>query len=448
MMLRIGIYAFGGCEGCRYRLIESILNLDGIEIVYEPLLGLNKEADEYDLVFIEGAVISEEDLKKLKEIRKKTKVLVALGSCAALGGIPGLRSFSKEEGIESVYEGKEIMVSVLEEPPSALSKYVEVDYEIRGCPPTPEELVRLINNLKDSLWFKVAERRFEFCRDVVYDVEGEAIKLIGEKCIVCGRCVKICRDMEISAINYVNRGISIAVTTPYRIRIDESACINCGQCTLYCPVGAMIEKDFTSEIRKLLRERELDILIEPEALESLKHATGSYEDKIASAFKSLGFKRVSLWKPQFLAKDRDGLLIIPYSEAETAFIEKFYKDLMGYTIPPPKIPTLEDGKVLVSQCIARKVGRNNVITTREAFRMIRNFDFETIPDSSMEVETPINVRPEGDFIDIVGPNEVREVLDKIRKGSIKDGKFRLFICPGGCKMGGGQVYPESNDLSF
>ncbi|MHA1860631.1 MAG: 4Fe-4S dicluster domain-containing protein [Candidatus Asgardarchaeia archaeon] len=448
-MLRIGIYAFGGCEGCRYRLLESILNLDGIEIVYEPLLGLNKEADEYDLVFVEGAVISEDDLKKLREIRRRSRFLVALGSCAALGGIPGLRNFSNEEGMGSVYEGKEIMVSILEEPPSALSKYVEVDYEVRGCPPTPEELMRLIKNLKDKLWFKVGERRFEFCRDVVYDVEGDAIKLIGEKCIVCGRCVKVCKDMGISAINYINRGISIAVTTPYHVRIDESTCINCGQCTLYCPVGAMIEKDFTRKIKRLLREKELDILIEPEALESLKHAIESHEGKIASAFKNLGFKRISLWKPQFSVKNCcDELLIVPYSEAEMTFVEKFYKDLMKYTTAPPKVPTLEDGKVLVSQCIARKVGRDNVITTREAFRMIRNFDFENIPESSMEVGTPIDTKPEGDFIDVVGPNEVRNILEKIRKGSIRKGKFRLFICPGGCEKGGGQVYPRSNDRFF
>ncbi|MHA1506303.1 MAG: 4Fe-4S dicluster domain-containing protein [Candidatus Asgardarchaeia archaeon] len=444
MPLKIGIYAFGGCEGCRYRLLESILNLDGVEIAYEPLLGLNEEADRYDVAFIEGAIISEEDLKKVREIREKSKFLVALGSCATLGGIPGLRKFSNREGIESVYKGKEIMVSILEEPPSALSKYVKVDYEIRGCPPTSEELVRLIRNLKDGLWFKVDERRFEFCRDVLYNIEGNVIKLIGEKCIVCGRCVKICKDMGISAINYINRGISIAVTTPYQVGIDESSCINCGQCALYCPVGAIVEKDYTKEIKDFLKEMDLEVYIEPEALESLKHATRSCEGKIVSAFKSLGFRRVVLWKAHVTEKNGNDLLIIPYSEAERTFIEKFYRDLIKYTTDPPRVPSIEEGKVLVSQCLARKIGRKNVLTTREAFRIIRNFDFETLPESSIEVEASLT-KNEEDLIDVVGPDEVRNVLEKIREGSIKKGKIRLFICPGGCEKGGGQVYLDLND---
>ncbi|HDJ97339.1 MAG TPA: hypothetical protein ENG54_02620, partial [Thermofilum sp.] len=92
--MKVAFFSFGACEGCRYRIVNefakiaTLLEKYGIEIVREPLLGVKTEKN-YDVAIIEGAVTSL-DVERVKEIRRKAKFLIALGSCAFLGGIATL----------------------------------------------------------------------------------------------------------------------------------------------------------------------------------------------------------------------------------------------------------------------------------------------------------------------------------------------------------------------
>lgn len=62
----------------------------------------------------------------------------------------------------------------------------------------------------------------------------------GSRCILCGRCVRICREvMSIGCWGYVNRGYESEVDTPYRLPLQEVGCVSCGQCVSACPVGAV-----------------------------------------------------------------------------------------------------------------------------------------------------------------------------------------------------------------
>ena len=62
----------------------------------------------------------------------------------------------------------------------------------------------------------------------------------GARCILCGRCVRICREvMSIGCWGYLNRGYDSEVDTPYRLPLREVGCISCGQCVSTCPVGAI-----------------------------------------------------------------------------------------------------------------------------------------------------------------------------------------------------------------
>jgi NADH-quinone oxidoreductase subunit G len=63
----------------------------------------------------------------------------------------------------------------------------------------------------------------------------------GARCILCGRCVRICREvMSIGCWGYLNRGYESEVDTPYRLSLQEVGCVSCGQCVSTCPVGAVI----------------------------------------------------------------------------------------------------------------------------------------------------------------------------------------------------------------
>jgi predicted molibdopterin-dependent oxidoreductase YjgC len=63
----------------------------------------------------------------------------------------------------------------------------------------------------------------------------------GSRCILCGRCVRICREvMGIGCWGYLNRGYDSEVDTPYRVPLKEVECVSCGQCVSTCPVGSIV----------------------------------------------------------------------------------------------------------------------------------------------------------------------------------------------------------------
>jgi len=63
------------------------------------------------------------------------------------------------------------------------------------------------------------------------------------KCILCERCVKACRDVQfVEAIDFTHRGFKTKVAAPYDRSLVDSTCIFCGQCVASCPVGALTER--------------------------------------------------------------------------------------------------------------------------------------------------------------------------------------------------------------
>jgi NADH dehydrogenase/NADH:ubiquinone oxidoreductase subunit G len=60
------------------------------------------------------------------------------------------------------------------------------------------------------------------------------------RCILCGRCVRICRDvMGIGCWGFTNRGYDTIIDTPYNLPLQDVGCVSCGQCISTCPVGAL-----------------------------------------------------------------------------------------------------------------------------------------------------------------------------------------------------------------
>jgi iron-only hydrogenase group A len=69
------------------------------------------------------------------------------------------------------------------------------------------------------------------------------------KCILCGRCVAVCMDVQtVSAIGLTQRGIQTRVSTYMDKGLGNVACTNCGQCAIVCPTGAIVERDETDKV--------------------------------------------------------------------------------------------------------------------------------------------------------------------------------------------------------
>ena len=442
--LVVGIYSLAGCEGCRHEILnlgEELLKLlkeYDIEIAYEPLLGFTSEREEYDIVFVEGAVASKEDIEKLKEIRRKAKILIALGSCSLLGGIPGLMKDVGKEGAERVYGDKVPVDEVVEGEP--ITKYVKVDYWLRGCPINKWEFLSLVKKIAEGKWFRQGERRFEFCREYLVNIKGKILYLDAEKCIICGRCIGVCRELGVYAIGTINRGINIAISTPFQEPFENTTCILCGLCAAYCPVGAINYRSDIGNVQKLLASETKPIAyIEFEALAALAEAENVHPGKIITALRDLGFDKVIVWSPLSELKLSHELNIVPASEAEYKYVNQFYPELRKYLVRPPPI-RLGYRSVLITQCVARKLHGEYVLTTRELQTMLSKLDLESYkPSKPDQVIAP---RIYG-FVKAVGPYEVKGILEAVKRGLIKAGTIVLYICPDGCIMGGGQPYSKS-----
>lgn len=149
-----------GCSGCHMSFLdidERLLAVaDKIELVYSPLVDVKEYPDGVDVAIIEGAVSSEEDYHKLKNIRSKTKILVALGDCAVNSNVPSMRNQYRRIDIlkrayeENVSTGPRIpdeIIPTLREKALPLHAVVKVDMFIPGCPPHADTIFEAVVNL-------------------------------------------------------------------------------------------------------------------------------------------------------------------------------------------------------------------------------------------------------------------------------------------------------------
>jgi len=149
MRPRLAIFDFTDCEGCEVALVslrEKLLELtDQVEVVNWRLAQKKADDGPYDIVIIEGTPVTQEEINTLRFLRDQTKVLVGLGSCATLGGIPGIIDKEKRSFWYKKIYGKDYKPRGIDALP--LTAYVTVDYSLHGCPVDKKELVRIFEEL-------------------------------------------------------------------------------------------------------------------------------------------------------------------------------------------------------------------------------------------------------------------------------------------------------------
>ena len=148
---RIAIFDFACCEGCQLQIVnleEEILDLLGGADVVEWREAMSEQSEEYDIAIIEGSITRPQDEERVKEIRAKAKILIALGACASFGGVNKLKNrFDLNEIKECVY-GKDAQKPHLN---TAMTKgvdeVVKVDFKVEGCPINRKEFTYIVRCL-------------------------------------------------------------------------------------------------------------------------------------------------------------------------------------------------------------------------------------------------------------------------------------------------------------
>lgn len=148
---RVAIFDFACCEGCQLQIVnleEEILDLLTIIDPVEWREASSDHSDDYDVAIVEGSITRPQDEERLRQIRRRAKVLIALGACATTGGVNKLKNrFEIHEVKQCVYGLDAAMPHLASQPTQALHQLVTVDVSVHGCPVSSAELARVIRCL-------------------------------------------------------------------------------------------------------------------------------------------------------------------------------------------------------------------------------------------------------------------------------------------------------------
>lgn len=369
------------------------------------------------------------------------------------------------------------------------------------------------------------------------------------KCILCRRCVAACKNVqEIGAIDCINRGFESCISTVGDHSLNDVNCTNCGQCIEACPTGALHEKETIDDA--WIKLKDPDTYVIAQTAPAVRVALGEEFDmpigsnvtgKMITALKRLGFDKVfdTNTGADFTIMEEANEFIERFQEKEhlpmitscspgwVKYIEMNYPELLPHlsTCKSPhqmfgallktyyaKKEGIDPNKIYVVSvmpCIAKKFERqraemknnglydvDNVITTRELSRMIKqaNIEFTKLEDS--EFDSPMGeatgaaaifgttggvmeaalrtaqdtltgkdlekidfeqvrggdgikkatVNIAGTDIKVVaasGLANAKKILEEIKSGKADYQFVEIMACPGGCVMGGGQPIKSS-----
>ena len=132
------------------------------------------------------------------------------------------------------------------------------------------------------------------------DLSSPSIVREADKCILCGKCVKVCEQIQtVNAIELTKRGFETIVAPSFNCALGESTCINCGQCIMVCPTGALTEKSAINDVRAAINDPTKVVVTQtaPAIRVTIGEAMGMpagaiSTGKMVTALKKLGFNQV------------------------------------------------------------------------------------------------------------------------------------------------------------
>lgn len=287
----------------------------------------------------------------------------------------------------------------------------------------------------------VRERLFEGERKR-FEIERSGVSVVrdAEKCILCGRCFRVCSEVQgVNNLSQHYRGFNTVVSPAHVSKMDESVCIQCGQCINVCPTAAFVEKSHTESVWAALADPEKHVVVQ--TAPSIRAAIGEgfglppgtpATGKMVTALRALGFDRVFDTDlaadltiveeaSEFLRRLKAGgplPMLTSCSPGWISFMERFYPQLIPnastcrspmsmmsamlktYYAEQAGIDPKKVYVVAVMPCVAKKFEcarpehmmpdgtpyTDAVLTTRELIWMIQCYgiDFVNLPDGSFD----------------------------------------------------------------
>jgi iron-only hydrogenase group A len=267
-------------------------------------------------------------------------------------------------------------------------------------------------------------------KDQHLDISSPAISRDPNKCILCGRCVTMCHQIQgVGAIDFTDRGFRTQVGPGFSAGINVSGCTYCGQCVRVCPTGALMERSHVNQVVAALSDPNAVVVaqIAPAVPATLDQERSKHEgvpamlEHLAAALKRIGFTAVfdtafaadvTIMEEatELVERVKSGGVLPMFTSCSPAWVQyvelhrpeliphlstcKSPQQMAGALIREiyPKYAALEDGKRLVivslMPCTAKKFEAQDlgdvdyVLTTRELSALWDRFglDFPAFAD--------------------------------------------------------------------
>ena len=180
---KIAFFDFACCEGCQLQVAnigEALLDiLDLIDVVEFREVMSEKWDQDYDVAIIEGSITTPHAVERIKKIRERSKIIIAYGSCAAIGGINGMKNNYELEDIRKSVYGEDFKFFPTIET-KAIHQVVKVDYTIPGCPVYPPEFINVLKAVLAGLPYSVPDNAV--CVECKFN-ENECVYERGVTCL-------------------------------------------------------------------------------------------------------------------------------------------------------------------------------------------------------------------------------------------------------------------------
>ena len=157
---KVAFFDFACCEGCQLQVAnmgEGLLDvLSLVDVVEFREVMSEKYPGQLDVAIIEGSITTPHDVLKIKKIRERSKILVAYGSCATIGGINGMKNNFPLEDVKKYVYGLDSKYFPTE-PTKPVHQVVKVDYFVNGCPIYIPEFVKVLKAVLAGLPYAVPD---------------------------------------------------------------------------------------------------------------------------------------------------------------------------------------------------------------------------------------------------------------------------------------------------